>query len=52
MCRLMFDNEDNPLLVYKPYVYATIIDCNKFYGVFERGKFKVVEKKGTKYEQK
>lgn len=37
-------------MMYKPYIYATVIDCSLHCVINEKNKFKVIEKKNKKYE--
>lgn len=42
------DGEDEPYILYKPYVYATVIECSNHYAIFnrEKQKVKIIMKKG------
>lgn len=42
------DGEDKPMIIYKPYIYATIYDCNVCYAIVKGNNIQIVEKENKK----
>lgn len=50
---ITINGENEPKILYKPYVYATVIDCSIFYAIWRNREMKIYKKKdksGGKYE--
>lgn len=42
------EGERKPMVIYKPYIYATIYDCHTCYAIERNNKVKIIDKKTRK----
>ena len=42
------EGERHPMIIYKPFIYATVYDCHVCYAVEKKGKIKIYSKETRK----